>query len=160
MILVALCACTFGRKKPPAPKPVPVMRTVVTAADLNPDREGRPSPVVLAIYQLREAGAFQNADFFSLQDRAPNALGPDLIGRPEELKLRPAQTRESATEIDPETRFLGVVAAFHDIERAQWRAVAPVPEKKKKWFFFTSKKPVELRVVVESLEVELTVERP
>jgi type VI secretion system protein VasD len=157
---VFLFACSSGSKKPPAAEPVPVKRTIVTATDLNPDPEGKASPVVLMVYQLRETGAFQNADFFSLYDQPSRTLGPDLVARPEELKLRPDQKREFETEIDEETRHLGVVVAFREIERARWRAVAEIPEKKKKWLFLTSKKPVELGIDVQSLTVDLTIERP
>ncbi|MCB1945044.1 MAG: type VI secretion system lipoprotein TssJ, partial [Thauera sp.] len=48
-------------------------------------------------------------------------LGADLVAR-DELQLRPGETRTLQRTLQPDTREIGVVAAFRDLERAQWRA--------------------------------------
>jgi type VI secretion system protein VasD len=96
----------------------------------NPDARGRPSPIVVRVYELKATGAFNSADFFSLFEKESEALGGDLVGR-EEFDLRPAESRPYKRQLQPDTKFIGVVAAFRDLENSRWREVASVPAKKK-----------------------------
>ena len=73
------------------------------------------------IYELKTDAAFGRADFFSLWDGESATLGADLVAR-DELQLRPGETRTLQRTLQPDTREIGVVAAFRDLERAQWRA--------------------------------------
>ncbi|HXJ84303.1 MAG TPA: type VI secretion system lipoprotein TssJ [Candidatus Methylomirabilis sp.] len=95
----------------------------------NPDAHGRPSPVVVRVYELKGVGAFSTADFFSLFDKESETLGPELVGR-EEFDLRPGEVRSYKRQLQPDTKFIGVVAAFRDLENSRWRQSAPVPAKK------------------------------
>lgn len=107
---------------------VKVKGEIVTAAELNPDYRGRPSPVDLILFQLTAADAFENADFFSLYDPEAAVLGGDLIER-NQMLLQPGATMPFEAEFDEEARFIGVVAAFRDIENAQWRGLVELPQK-------------------------------
>ena len=111
------------------PKPAISKATLVAAADANPDSGGRASPVVVRLYQLKEEGAFSNADFFALYDNEQATLGPSLVAR-EEYELKPGESRDLQLQLAPETRFVGAIAAFRDIRNAQWRAVAAAPPAK------------------------------
>jgi type VI secretion system VasD/TssJ family lipoprotein len=43
----------------------------LTGSDqLNPDLNGRPSPIVVRLFELKHPVTFENADFFSLYERA------------------------------------------------------------------------------------------
>lgn len=95
----------------------------------NPDDNGRPSPVVVRVYELKAVGAFNSADFFSLFERESETLGTELVGR-EEHDLQPAETRPYRRQLQPDTKFIGVIAAFRDLENSRWRQVAAVPPKK------------------------------
>jgi type VI secretion system protein VasD len=57
-------------------------------------------------------------------------LGADLLGR-EEFTLAPGETRPYTKTLSPDTRFIGVFAAYRDLERAKWRTVLPVQPGKK-----------------------------
>ncbi len=50
----------------------------------------------------------------------------DLVGR-EEYGLNPAETQPYKRQLQPDTKFIGVVAAFRDLEHSRWRQVVPVP---------------------------------
>jgi type VI secretion system protein VasD len=95
------------------------------AVDLNPDHEGNPSPLVVRLYELKSATAFNNTGFFSLYDNDANELGDDMKGR-EEMEFQPGQALLLERELEPETRYVGVMAAYRDIENARWRAVLEV----------------------------------
>ena len=95
----------------------------------NPDLRGRPSPIVVRVYELKSLAAFSSADFFSLFEKESETLGGDLVGR-EEYDLRPAESRPYQRQLQPDTKFIGVVAAFRDLENSRWRQAVAVPAKR------------------------------
>jgi type VI secretion system protein VasD len=136
-IVAALPAC--GKAPPPAPPAAPVitiaappdarikaMMTLSATADTNPDASGRPSPVVVRVFQLRGDGAFSAADYFPLYDDDKMVLGAELITR-DEFVLAPGERRSLEVTLAADTRFVGTIAAFRDIRNAQWRALIPAP---------------------------------
>jgi type VI secretion system protein VasD len=111
-----------GCAKPPPPPPPPTVIKVTLAADpaVNPDGHGRPSPIVLRLYELKTVAAFGRADFFSLWDREKDTLGAELVAR-DEVQLRPGESRTIERPAGADAQQLAVVAAYRDIERADWR---------------------------------------
>ena len=121
---VALAACKSAPPPPPAPT---IVRITVNALDTaNPDRTGRPSPVVVRVYELKTTAAFDSADFFTLYGKDQATLGGDLNAKNEFL-LRPGDNRSVEQTVQPGTKFVAVVAAYRDIERSRWRVTEPVP---------------------------------
>lgn len=99
---------------------------VLTASEhVNPDVHGRPSPVVVQLIELRHGVAFEHADFFSLYDKAQRALPKDWVSS-EEVELRPGDHLALKLRIAPDSRFVGVLAAYRDLPRVQWRLLIPV----------------------------------
>ena len=124
LALALFAGCAGGPPKPKAMK-----ASLVAAADLNPDSGGKPQPIVLRVYQLKEEGAFNNADYFALIDKEQQTLGPSLVAR-EEYDVQPGQTRTLDLKIAPEAHFIGATAGFRDIGNAKWRALVPVSKGK------------------------------
>lgn len=127
-LLAAACASP-PKPAPPAPPPPPptaVQAIVVADSGLNPDHAGRASPIVLRVLELKSLAAFERNDFFSLFDKEREALGAELLAR-EEIALRPGGQAALAREVQPETRYLGVVAGYRDLERSAWRASVALP---------------------------------
>ncbi|MGH7305220.1 MAG: type VI secretion system lipoprotein TssJ [Candidatus Rokuibacteriota bacterium] len=107
----------------------PLLRGAINVdPNVNPDRAGRPSPIVVRIYELKSIAAFNGADFFALFDKEPETLSGELVGR-EEFQLQPGESRQYRRQLQPETKFIGVVGAFRDLEQARWRQAVPVPAK-------------------------------
>lgn len=128
-----------------APKPTPptvVRATVAAMTNVNPDASGRPSPIVVRVFELRSLAAFQRADFFSLWDKDREMLGPELLNR-EEYALAPGERRPFNRQIQPETRYIAVIAAFRDLQRASWRGSVPI----------VANKTTSVAVVIEGLRV-------
>ena len=113
-----------------APKPTLVSGRLQAAADVNPSVSKRPSPLFVRVYELKSATAFNSADFHALFQRDQAELGADLVGR-EEIMLNPGESRPITKTLSPETRFIGVFAAYRDLERARWRAVVTIVPGKK-----------------------------
>jgi type VI secretion system protein VasD len=98
----------------------------LTASDqLNPDLNGRPSPIVVRLFELKHPVAFENADFFSLYERARESLAPDLVAS-EELELRPGETVELKLSVEEGSRYVGVLAAYRDLPETKWRYTVQV----------------------------------
>lgn len=113
--------------KPPPPPPKPTILQISLSVDLNanPDARGRASPVVARLLELKSLAAFQSTDFFSLFDHEKDALGSELVAK-EEFLLQPGDNQRFTRELQPDTRFVAVLAAYRDIERSRWRASIPV----------------------------------
>ncbi|MBS68874.1 MAG: type VI secretion system lipoprotein TssJ [Pseudomonas sp.] len=93
---------------------------------LTPDLNGRPSPIVLRLLELKHPVAFENGDFFALYQRPKEVLAPDLVTS-EELELRPGESRELRLSVQDGSRYVGVLAAYRDLPEASWRYVIAVP---------------------------------
>ena len=121
-LLAALLVVGCGTSPP---KPAKVNGTIQAAAGLNPSVSDRPSPLRMRVYELKSATAFNQADFMSLYQSDQAALGPDLAAR-EEFILQPGETRPWVKTLGADTRFIGIVALYRDLERSVWRTVVPV----------------------------------
>jgi type VI secretion system protein VasD len=101
--------------------------SLTASPGVNPDSDGRASPVVVRFFQLRTDGEFADARFFPLYDHEKDVLGQGLISR-DEFTLQPGAHREQALPVSPDARFFGVLVAFRD-PTAQWHAVVPITPK-------------------------------
>jgi type VI secretion system protein VasD len=117
-LLLSACAS-------PPPKPASVTGTIQATAQINPSTSKRPSPLLVRIYELKSVAAFNAADFMSLYQRDQAELAADLLAK-EEFVMSPGETKTFAKTLAPDTRFLGVVAAYRDLEHAKWRSVVAI----------------------------------
>ncbi|WNW09926.1 type VI secretion system lipoprotein TssJ [Pseudomonas sp. DTU_2021_1001937_2_SI_NGA_ILE_001] len=103
------------------PEPTRLDLTLAASERLNPDLHGRPSPVVVRLYELRQPAAFQASAFFDLYERARANLAADLLAS-EELELRPGETRRLKLLVE-QGRYVGVLAGYRDLGSGRWRQV-------------------------------------
>jgi type VI secretion system protein VasD len=87
---------------------------------LNPDLNGRPSPLVVRVYELKSLSVFNSADFFNLFEQDVALLGEDLQMR-DEFAFQPGETKSLERDLRIDTRYLGIIGAYRDIENARWR---------------------------------------
>ena len=124
LAVLVMAAC-----KSNPPKPNNSKLTIQVAADVNPDSNNRPSPVIVRVYQLKGDAKFTSVDYFELNDDAAKALGPDLI-KIEEHTLKPGESTVVGLSVAGDAKFVAVMAAFRNFRQAQWRMVVPAPLKK------------------------------
>jgi type VI secretion system protein VasD len=122
----ALVGCSSPPPKPP--QPVNVKLTLAASPDVNPDGQNRPSPIVVRVYQLKDDTGFKDADYFALYDKEAATLAATLVSRVE-FELAPGEKRTVDYAVSPDTRYIGVAAAYRDIRNAQWRAQSGTTEK-------------------------------
>lgn len=114
--LLALAACGGG-----PPPPTIVDLTMVAAQDVNSyTGDGVGFPVQVSVYQLKSPDAFTGKDFSQIGE-----LGGELI---DTYTLSPGASQTVRLELVPDARYLGVVAAFREINTgfAAWKASMPI----------------------------------
>jgi len=110
------------------PDPTIVGMSITATGSINPNSSSEPSPVVLRIYQLKSDSAFKAAEFSELFYNDRKVLGGDLLGQ-KEYNVKPGDKLTYDDTVSPETRYIGVLAGFRDIDNATWRLVEPaIPE--------------------------------
>ena len=103
------------------PDPTSVAARFVATDFINPDPQNRPSPLIVRFYELSSVGKFNEAGFFKLYEKDEDTLGKDLLER-DEFQFVPGETRTFERELNPETRYVAVMAAYRNIDQATWRA--------------------------------------
>jgi type VI secretion system VasD/TssJ family lipoprotein len=127
IVFIVLCgALSAGCSKPT------IGLIVASQPNVNPDHSGRPSPVIVKMYELRNDLAFKQADFQSLFNTPLQVLGADLIAA-DEIVFIPGEARHILYQPNPNTRFVGVVAGFRQMDRALWRVIKAVDPEEETW---------------------------
>ena len=122
LLIISLASCAalgFG------PKPTRLEVSIEASPNLNPNAEGRPSPIVMRFYELSSADVFETSDFFTLYDNEMATLGKFILFR-DEMNIKPGQLKTFKREAKPETRYIGVIAAYRDLDNARWRGILEV----------------------------------
>lgn len=123
-ILLTLLGGCASTEEVEEKKPVFARLSINATKNLNPAVDGRASPLVLRVYQLSETTRFDNSDFFALYENDKATLANEMQSRVE-LEIRPDETYQDQLEMNPNTRFIGVLAAFRDLDNAQWKDMSP-----------------------------------
>ena len=125
---ISLVGCMAAKEEPPPPPlpPTKVELHVEAAQDVNANAQGKGSPVLLRIYELKGVTGFNAADYFALYDKDQTALGADL-GRKQEIMLRPGEKQTLLLQPEPGVGFFAAYAGFRNLDSARWRVSAPIP---------------------------------
>lgn len=94
--------------------------------EINPDTNGRPSPLVLRVYELKDRRQFENEDFLSLYGHDEERLGNDLFSKRVLREFTPGDNRLEQLTISSDAQYLGVIGEFVHYERANFRVIVPV----------------------------------
>lgn len=132
LIAVLLVSCTTSSVLREALDPKNLLSTktkldlnIHSSHDLNPDQNGRPSPVVVRLYSLVSPAIFENSDFVALYRNDQQILGSDFLRR-EEKNFQPDEKFEALLEFNERANFIGIMVAYQDIEQSKWRLVLPL----------------------------------
>jgi len=151
MIVTSIMLITACAAKPP--EDIVVKGSLQAVDNVNPDAKGRASPLVVKIFQLKSKDKFESADFFPLFDQADATLGEDLLAVEDQM-LAPGELRSYEGKFDPATRYIGVIAAYRDINQAHWKDIIEMPEKSLVKFL---KKRV-VKIDAQSLAINISVD--
>ncbi|MDD5461304.1 MAG: type VI secretion system lipoprotein TssJ [Methylococcales bacterium] len=153
ILIPVLSGCSSNPEKPPPEKPVAeaapahpanVQLNLMASDQINPDLNGRPSPVVIRIYELKSLGKFEAADFYKLSENYESYLGSELVGS-EQYYLKPGDVNVIKQPLSADTRYVAVSAAFRDINKAVWKDKLEL----------TDEKITDLLVFIEKLKTSI-----
>ena len=97
---------------------------LIAKSDLNLDDEGRPSPLVVRIVELKASQSFESTGFFALYGDEKDTLGSDLVAS-EEIELKPGDIKDLKIALQPGSRLIGIYAAYRRLDEANWRMILP-----------------------------------
>jgi type VI secretion system protein VasD len=130
-IFLSMTACgSPPPAKPSAPQapvvaPTEVSIQIDTSPKVNPNAQGRPSPIFVRVYRLKNSVNFLAADYFNLVQKDQTVLGSDILFR-EEVMLNPGQSHVLQKKWLSEPGYFAVVAAFRDLDKSVWRVIQPL----------------------------------
>ncbi|AMX03986.1 hypothetical protein A3224_01225 [Microbulbifer thermotolerans] len=102
--------------------------TVRADRDVNPDNDGRASPVVVRVFMLADDRQFAREDFLNLYENAESRLGRDLIGTVVLKEFAPGEERVEKLELTPDVRYIGLLAEFVQYQRADALMLLPITD--------------------------------
>lgn len=145
-LVLALSGCAATESK----LAIPYEIHFTASKEVNPDSNGRPSPIQLVVYELKTSGGFQSTDYFSLQNDPQKALGAELL-ETQRLTLRPGQKHTLERPGNVEATALGIIAGYRDLDTSNWRLLIDLPKSRstniyKVWQFSPGGVEVELDV--------------
>jgi type VI secretion system protein VasD len=151
ILLVSACAGSA-----PPPEPEPLTTTITASANLNPTLDQAPQRLDIMIFQLSALATFNETSLFSLYpqpNQARETLGIDLLDV-RKRQVNPDSKLKLELKLDPKTRFIGVLAAFEQLDKAQWRDVIEIrDESLKDKMLFRSQ---QLNISLEDTKVSLS----
>lgn len=100
----------------------PLQLNIAVAANANPDDSGRPSPVVVSIFDLKKPQRFRNADYLALLATPRKILRGDMLGVHRINAIAPGSERTLQLALDAQTRHIGIVAELVDFSGVDARA--------------------------------------
>ncbi|MDS0794251.1 type VI secretion system lipoprotein TssJ [Burkholderia pseudomultivorans] len=96
---------------------------VSASASINSDESGRPAPVVVRIYQLRDRKAFDSASLADLLTNDRALLGQDLAAELSAV-LNPGASASLSQRMQPRTKYVAIVALYRNADTGgAWKRV-------------------------------------
>jgi type VI secretion system protein VasD len=96
---------------------------------VNPDGRGQAAPILVKIFELRSSDGFEAADYFALQDRGRETLGPEFVNV-DQAMMRSGEERTFKREAGLDSRAIGLLAGYRSLEGVRWKIVLPLQEPK------------------------------
>ena len=121
--VLALVACASA--PPPPPSPVELKIDAAADATVNPDLEGRPSPLAVRVYLLTGPEAIADTDLLTLWQTEAAALAGTLVER-REFVLAPGANATAELIVPDRVTSIAVAAAYRNYRDATWRVVLPI----------------------------------
>jgi type VI secretion system protein VasD len=124
MLLTQLAACSS--KYDPKTEPTTITYSMVANEEVNPNVSGEATPIEIQVFELEDDSMFLAADYDQLVEDAEKVLKNNYVDH-SDYALLPGQFKYiDTTEVDEDTRYIGVMARYVDPEQSQWKKVVKV----------------------------------
>lgn len=97
----------------------------VVDENINPNDEGRASPLKLRFYELKDLTTIKNANFIDLYKDDKKILGASLLKTRILNPFTPGESRKENFIIDPTAKYIAVFAEFIEYEGAKFKLAIP-----------------------------------
>ena len=125
--VAALSACANAVVQTPKPCDVQMVTLYIYAADnINPNDQGKPRPVVVRLYQLKNEVKLTNAQYDDVLLHDKDVLGDDVL-KQDEVEVYPNDLVQVKFERNKEASMLGGVALFHGPKGQSWKTFYQFP---------------------------------
>ena len=105
--------------------------------NVNPDSDGRASPVVVRVFMLADDRQFSREEFLNLYENAESRLGKDLINTVILKEFAPGEQRIEELPLTPEVKYIGLLAEFVQYQRAEALMLLPIADHRKNDYAIT-----------------------
>jgi len=116
VFILFLSGCTSGS----------IYVQLVPGSRINLDAHNNPLPVLVKVYQLRDAQVFQQATFHDLWRHDKSALANSLLGYRQIMVMPSVNTRLKLHRV-AKANYLGIVAIFRKPHNDSWRTLIDMP---------------------------------
>ncbi|ADU91649.1 type VI secretion system lipoprotein TssJ [Taylorella equigenitalis] len=155
LVATIVVACASTEKK----LAVPYIVEISASPDSN-QSNGRPSPIKVVVYELSSSDAFNQADFFTLQQDYRKVLGDQVLGVKSAI-LSPGETKELKFSGSLNSKHIGVIGYYKEFNSSKWRLLVDLPEAKSTNIYkFWQRSPKSARIRIQAGAKELVVLPP
>lgn len=119
-VVASLLGCASKK-----PVEAPSLQIILSAEKwINPDINKRSSPVELRVLQLTERITFDNLGFQRAFYNSKQILADQLVEQ-FEFFIQPGERLMTTIELDPNSKFIAVIAGFSATDSAEWKLLVP-----------------------------------
>ena len=94
-------------------------------ADVNPDDQNTPSPIVIRMYELKCPKMLEKVNFIDLYEQDAQILGDDMVSKQRLKHLLPGQKRKDKFVLNNETKYIGLFAEFLKYKNSAYKLIIP-----------------------------------
>jgi type VI secretion system protein VasD len=109
-------------------EPVRLNMVLSAASNVNPDSAGQALSVVIRVYQLKDKGRLETADYNAILKSDRETLSEDYLDRQERV-VQPGTIEMLDIRANPGAAYVGVVALFRNPTGDTWRKIIPIKGK-------------------------------
>jgi type VI secretion system protein VasD len=127
-------------------EPARVNMVLAASPNVNTDAGGQPLSVVVRVYQLKDKGRLESADYNAIWKADRETLSDDFLDRQERI-VQPGTQEMLEVRANPMATYLGIVALFRNPSGDSWRRVVPIKGKAQKISLSLREQSIELNSV-------------
>jgi type VI secretion system protein VasD len=129
MMLAVLSGCSSSEDYNPADGQTTITFSMVSDEGVNPNIWGEASPIEVQVFELKDDSMFMSADYDMIKADYRQALRSNFVDN-YDFVLMPGQFKfVNSFDLDPETRYIGVMAHFAEPELSEWKKAVKVINK-------------------------------
>ena len=95
-------------------------------ADINPDEQGKASPLFIRMYELKAKKMMRKADFIEIYERDKEILGADLLSTHKLKRFKPGENRNEHFVLTKDTHYVALYAEFLEYNESKYKLIIPV----------------------------------